>query len=496
MNRAGRDFDVIVIGGGTAGMTVAREVARGRKWVALIEADRTGGDCLYTGCVPSKSYLATAHLAHRMRRSSELGIVAGPVEVDFDTVRRRTREVIVEIEREDDVAALEADGVRVIAGRARFVGPNEVEVEGERLRAGEFVVATGSLPAVPPIPGLNEAGYCTNETIWEIEQLPGRLLVIGGGAIGVELGQAFSRFGFDVVIVERDDRLLPRDDIESAQFLQDRLALEGIGLRTDTQVSGVRGEEGRRIATLFASNGKTEELVVDEILVATGRRNAIDDLGLDSAGVRVDEGTIVVDERLRTSVEHIWACGDVIGPPYLTHAAHDQGWVVAQNLLGKREKWSARAIPWVTFTDPEAAGVGMTEELATARYKDDLEILELPFDRIDRALTDGTPGGFIKVLLAPGWNAGTLGGEIVGAHIVGANAGEVIQQFALSMRWRLPAGLLAKTVLPYPTYGIGARQAIGKHWLDADGAAEEWTLNSRIRSFMQGRDPVEWVRRR
>jgi pyruvate/2-oxoglutarate dehydrogenase complex dihydrolipoamide dehydrogenase (E3) component len=246
--------------------------------------------------------------------------------------------------------------------------------------------------------------------------------------------------------------------------LQGGLEREGVSFRLGYTVEQVvPGEDGKRL-TLRTRTGATATLAVDEILVATGRAPNVDDLRLDRAGIAVGPGGVRVDGRLRTTAAHVWACGDVIGPPFLTHAAEDQARTVAKNVLGGRATWSARAIPWATFTDPEVAGVGLTEATARSRYGDRLEVLRLPYEQVDRAVTDGASEGLIKVLLAPGWTRGHLGGEVVGAHVVGERAAEIVQQFTFLLAWRLPTALHAKTVQAYPTYGLGARQAIGLHW--------------------------------
>ena len=313
--------------------------------------------------------------------------------------------------------------------------------------------------------------------------MPRRLAVIGAGPTGVELGQAFARFGSAVTLIEREPRLLPRDDADCTGPLAAALAEEGVALRLGYRVERVERGEDDRLLTIRAASGAEEALEVDEVLVATGRTPNVEGLDLHLTGVAVGPAGIVVDERLRTGAPGIWACGDAIGPPFLTHAAEDQGRTVAKNILGGRAKWSARALPWATFSDPEAAGVGLTEAEARAASGDKLEILRLPYGDVDRAVTDGQDRGLIKVLLAPGWTRGRLGGEVVGAHAVGERAAEIVQQFAFVMAWRLPAGMLAKVPQTYPTYGLSARQAVGLHWLkDREDAGARRSALAKLRA--------------
>lgn len=457
-------YDVVVIGGGTAGMTAAVQVAKAGKQVALIEADRTGGDCLYTGCVPSKSLIATGRVIKTIQTAAAHGIDVPTMNVALGRAIDRKQRIIAAIAPHDSPELLGRAGVDVIHGHARFLSPHRIQTSERVVEAAKIVIATGSEPFVPPIPGLVEAGYVTNVALMERRELPQRLAVIGAGSIAVELGQTFARFGSEVTIIGRGDRLLSRDDAASSALLGEVLQREDVRIRLETTVGRVRQNGSAKILELRTNQDEQLQLEADEILVATGRTPRIQSLGLNHAGVALRERRLVVDKRLRTNVSHIWACGDVTGPPYWTHAAEDQGRTVAANVLGKRKSWSARAIPWATYTDPEIAGVGLTDAQARERYGDRITVLRLPFREIDRAVTDGVEDGLITIILKPGWTRGRLGGEVAGAHIVGARAGDLINQFAFIMAWRLPAGMLAATVQTYPSLSLGLRQAMGRHW--------------------------------
>lgn len=463
------DFDLIVIGGGTAGMTVARQVAKAGKRVVLIEADRKGGECLYTGCVPSKTLLASAKRLHQIRGARAFGIEVVEVSLDWAAVQARREGTIAAIEVHDTPAALENAGVEVLIGSAQLTGERSVMVGDRQLHARAIVIATGSVTTMPDIVGLDAASshVHTSDTLMKIATPPKRLAVIGGGPVGVELGQAFARFGSEVTILGRNERLLPADDAEISAMLSGILREEGITICTGAEVTRVdHGPADVRMVTFRDVSGREKSISVDAILIATGRAPRTAGLALEIAGVEGDDRGIVVDDHLRTRIPGIWACGDVIGPPFYTHAAEDQARTVARNILGARATWNAGTIPWSTFCDPECAGVGLSEDAARAEYGDRLEVLRFPYGALDRAVTDGVERGLIKVLLAPGWTRGKLGGTVVGAHASGERAGEIVQQFAFLMAWKLPAGLLAKTVQAYPTFGLGARQAIGMHWRD------------------------------
>lgn len=488
-DRERRDYDVIVIGAGTAGITAAREIVRGGKSVALVERNRTGGECLYTGCVPSKTLLATARQLHQIRNARDMAIDAQPPRLDFARLKQRKDAAIAAAGVNDSPEALERSGIAVIKGSARFLGPATVSIDGAAYTAAQFVVATGSAPAVPAIPGLQDSRFLTHESILDIDDIPRRLAIVGAGPTGLELGQAFARFGSRVVVIEQAASILPDVDQDVSRLLHDQLVSEGMEILVSASIDQVElNSRGKRLSMMLSGHTR-HEVHVDDVLVATGRVANSQDLSLERAGIATRRSWVVVDRQLRTTAGHIWACGDVVGPPYLTHVADDQARTVARNILAGKESWSDKAIPWSIFTDPEISGVGRSEHEARIRYGEDLEVLQLPYHEIDRAVTDGVETGMIKVMLAPGLNKGVLGGEVVGAQVVGAHAGDLVQQLAFQMRWNLPVGLFARTVQSYPTYSLGVRQAIGKHWLAPEVEWARQSTAARLKGWLGDKLP-------
>jgi dihydrolipoamide dehydrogenase len=448
-----RKQDVVVIGGGPGGLVIASVAGQLGLRVTLIEkSEHLGGDCLHSGCVPSKTLINTARVAHRMRHAAQLGLTPCDPEVDINQVLNRVDSVIAHIQQNDDPERFRRYGCDVRFGAARFLNAHEVTVNEEVIRAKRFVIATGSQPVVPPIPGIAEVGYDTNETIFKRRELPPRLAVIGGGPVGIELAQAFSRLGSRVTIVESADRILPVADSEVSATLRQVLEAEGITLRLSCQVANARRDGDSR--QLFLTNGESVEC--ERILVAAGRRPAVFGLGLDEAGVEHNAKAVVVDARLRTRQPHIYAIGDVCGPYQFTHMAeYHAGIVLASLLFRVPRKVDYRVIPSVTYTDPEAAQVGLTEHQAQAqglRY----EVARFPFSDIDRAITDGIDTGFLKILI--------VRGRVAGASLVGAHAGELIHELALAMQTRAKAGDISRLIHAYPTLSQIHRRAVNAHY--------------------------------
>lgn len=448
-----RKQDVVVIGGGPGGLVIASVAGQLGLRVTLIEkSEHLGGDCLHSGCVPSKTLINSARLAHRMRHAAQVGLTACDPEIDINRVLERVDSVIAHIQQHDDPERFRRYGCDVRFGAARFLNPHEISVNEEVIRSKRFVIATGSQPVVPPIPGIAEVGYDTNETIFKRRELPPRLAVIGGGPVGIELAQAFARLGSRVTIVEAADRILPVADSEVSAVLRQVLEDEGITLQLSCQVENARRDGDSR--QLFLTNGASVEC--ERILVAAGRRPAVFGLGLDEAGVEHNAKAVVVDARLRTSQRHIHAVGDVCGPYQFTHMAEYQAGIVLASLLFRvPRKVDYRVIPSVIYTDPEAAQVGLTEEEAQAqgiRY----QIARFPVNEIDRAITDGNDEGFIKILIARG--------RVAGASLVGAHAGELIHELALAMQVKAKAGDISRLIHAYPTLCQIHRRAINARY--------------------------------
>ncbi|MFC8504294.1 dihydrolipoyl dehydrogenase family protein [Pedococcus sp. NPDC057267] len=435
--------DMLVIGGGTAGIVAAKTAARLGADVLLVERDEPGGDCLWTGCVPSKALLAAADAAATVRDANRFGIAATVTGVDFTTVMGHVRHAITQIAPTDSPEALRAAGVQVRKGTARFTSATTVDVDGEQVRFSRAVIATGATPAVPNVPGLADAAPLTSDTIWALTTAPTRLVILGGGGIGCELGQAFARLGAEVTIVEGADRLLPREDPRAADVVTAALAADRVKVVTGsavTQVSGTNGGGG----ALHMDDGSRVEF--DQLLVAVGRRPNTASLALPTAGVQTDaRGFITVDARLRTSNPRVWAAGDLTGHPQFTHVAGVHGSVAASNaVLGLRRKVSTTAVPRVTFTTPEVAAVGV----ATASPPRGLQVLHWDNEHVDRAVAEGATEGFTRVVT-------DHRGRILGATVVGPRAGEVLAELTLAVTRGLRARDLAGVTHPYPTYGDG-----------------------------------------
>jgi pyruvate/2-oxoglutarate dehydrogenase complex dihydrolipoamide dehydrogenase (E3) component len=413
--------------------------------VALIERHLLGGDCLNYGCVPSKALIRAARAAYDARELGSFGASApGPITLDFAAVMERMRRLRAEIAHHDAASRFAKSGIDVFLGDATFVSPEEVEVAGERLRFSRAVIATGARAARPSIPGLAEAGFLTNESVFSLTSLPRRLAVIGAGPIGCELAQAFRRFGSEVTILSVDARVLPREDPDAALVLQAQLSREGITLVLGAKISGVsRGAEGRTIA--FDRGQGQEVLTADEVLVAVGRAPNVEGLGLEAAGVAFDRSGVKVDDHLRTSNPRVYAAGDICSPYKFTHAADAMARVVLQNALFiGRKKASGLVIPWSTYTDPEIAHVGLYEEEAKERGLV-VQTFTVQLTEIDRAVLDGETNGFARL------HVDARNGRILGATVVARHAGEMVGELCLAMTEGLKAGSLSKTIHPYPT---------------------------------------------
>jgi pyruvate/2-oxoglutarate dehydrogenase complex dihydrolipoamide dehydrogenase (E3) component len=461
-------YDFVAIGGGTAGMTATRLLARRGQRVALVERDRPGGDCLWTGCIPTKALLQVAQLAHQARQAGAQGVRTGPIEVDFDAVRRYVKEAQARAGEVDTPDALRRDGVELLQGEARFVDPNTLEVAGRQVSASHLLIATGSTPVIPSIEGAGPESVDTNVDAVAWTSLPQSVAIIGGGPIGLEFGQALVRLGVEVSILEASDRILSREEPAASELIKNVLESEGARVLTGVTVGKIRAERDGHVV-VFQVGGRESLIRSERVLVATGRKPEIEGLNLDAAGIRAGKRGIVVDSRLRTSQKHIFAAGDALGGPKFTHVAEAQGRFVAGVVAGRRfQKWNGRVIPRVTFTDPEVASVGLHEERVPRRYQGSLQVLNLPLTKVDRAITMDRTEGFLKVLVAPGWTRyvprlrSLVGGEIVGATLVAPNAGDLLMPLVMAMRAHLPLGLVAWNMQAYPTMALGVRQVAGE----------------------------------
>ncbi|HEX6101887.1 MAG TPA: FAD-dependent oxidoreductase [Alphaproteobacteria bacterium] len=443
--------DLCIVGAGSAGLSIAAGAAQMGARTVLIERGLMGGDCLNFGCVPSKSLLAAAKAATVWRSGAAFGVDGAAPKVDWARVRAHMQEVIASIAPHDSAERFEGLGVRVIRAEARFTGPEELVAGGIAVRARRFVIATGSEPLVPPIPGLEQAPILTNETIFGIEALPQHLLVLGGGPIGAELAQAFRRLGAEVTLIEAA-RLLPKDDEEAAALVRASLAGDGVRIQEGAKAIGAE-RDGSGVALTIERQGREERIAGSHLLVAVGRRPTVAGLNLEAAGVAFDNKGIRVDERLRTSNHRIFAAGDVAGGPQFTHmAGHHAGVVIRNALFGIPAKVEAKAVPWVTYTDPELAQVGLTEAAAREQGQDPA-VLRSSYEESDRARAERAGAGFVKVIAS-------RRGEVLGATIVGRGAGELILPWVLAMQNGIGLKSMAKAIAPYPTLSeIGKRAA-------------------------------------
>jgi pyruvate/2-oxoglutarate dehydrogenase complex dihydrolipoamide dehydrogenase (E3) component len=455
-------FDLAVIGGGTAGLSAAQTAARRGRRVLLVSEGPLGGECTWNGCVPSKALIEAASVRHTADDAEHFGIRVGDVRVDFPAVMERVHEVIDEIARSEDEAHLEAADVTVRRGRAAFVDAHTLQTGDDRFRAERIVVCTGSRPAIPSIDGLADTPYLTNETIFELREQPRGLLVLGAGAVGLELAQAFVRLGSAVDVVDAEAVFLPREDPDIATVMRDILESEGIRFHLGTRALRAARADGGVEITLGDATGE-RVLRGDHLLVATGRTPNVDGLGLESIGARVGDTGIAVDAHLRTSVRGVFAAGDVTGTLPFTHVAAYQGRLAARNAFERQRAASYRVIPWVIFTEPEIAHVGLTEPEARRAHGDSVRVATLPFTAVDRALITRRPRGLIKVITSGRPLLGHAGGgTILGAHIAGPGAGELIHEFVIAMQLRAFSGRLAQAIHAYPSMSVGVQQTVAR----------------------------------
>ncbi len=452
------DRNLVVIGAGSAGLVAAYIAAAVKARVTLIEKHRMGGDCLHTGCVPSKALIRAAKYVHQIQRARDYGMRGATVDYDFAEIMDRVHRIIKTIEPHDSVERYNQLGVECIHGQARITSPYSVAINGKTLTARSIIVAAGAQPLVPPIDGIEDVDFWTSDNLWQMRKRPGRLLVLGGGPIGCELTQAFARLGSDVTQVEMLPRLLSKEDPEISAIIHQRFSQEGIEVRSGTTAKSVHREDGV-IYLVCEHQGEPVTLMGDELLVALGRRAHVAGYGLEELGVTLTRsGTIAVDDYMRSSVPTIFACGDVAGPYQFTHTAAHQAWYASVNaLFGGFKKFKAdySVIPWATFTDPEVAHVGLNETEAKDKGVA-YEVTRYDLKGLDRAITDEEAHGVVKVLTVPGKD------KILGATIVGEHAGDLIAEYVAAMRHKLGLNKILGTIHVYPTLTEANKLAAGE----------------------------------
>ena len=469
------DYNLIVIGGGSAGLVSAYIGATVNAKVALIERGRMGGDCLNTGCVPSKALIRSAKVAQNMREADRYGLTATEPDVPFANVMKRIHSVIKTIEPHDSVERFTSLGVDCIQGSARFITPWEVEVDENgttrRITAKSVVIASGGKPFVPPIPGIEEVEPLTSENLWELEDQPGRLVVLGGGPIGSELTQAFARLGTKVTQIEMGDRLLPREDPDVSELVLKRFRDEGVDVRLDHKASRFAVEDGERVV-YCEHGGETVRIAFDRVLVAVGRKGNTEGLGLENLDIETSpQGTVPTGNDLSVIYPNIFACGDVAGPYQFTHMAAHQAWHAAVNaLFGQFKRFSVdySVTPWVTFTSPEVGRVGLNETEAREQGID-FEVTTYGLDDLDRAIAESEDHGFIKVITPLGKD------KILGATVAGEHGGELLTEFILAMKHGIGLNKILGTIHPYPTWNESVKFAAGE-WKKAHAPQKiiEW----------------------
>ncbi|MGB1686273.1 MAG: FAD-dependent oxidoreductase, partial [Pseudomonadales bacterium] len=464
------DTDMVVIGAGSGGLVAALIAATVKARVTLIEKNKMGGDCLNTGCVPSKALIRSARHAYDNRRGSELGFDNIELPVDLNKVMRRVQRAIAKIEPHDSVERYESLGVDVELGEGRIVSPWQVEVNGKLITTRNIVIATGAEPFVPPIAGIEMVDYLTSDNIWSLEQLPGRTIVLGGGPIGTELTQALARLGSQVTQVELLPNILPREDIEFSTLVREQLEAEGVSVMTGYKATEVGSDDGENYLVVTDEAGIEQRVLFDQLVVAVGRKANTTGFGLEEIGVELNaNGTVAVDDYLRTNFPNIFAIGDVAGPYQFTHTASHMAWYAAVNaLFGVFRKFRVdySVIPWATFFAPEIARVGMNEQEAKAAGID-YEVTTYDVSDLDRAIADEAAHGLVKVLTRAGSD------KVIGATIAAEHAGELIGEFTLAMKHGIGLKKIMGTIHIYPTF-LEMNKFAASEWRKAH--KPEWAL--------------------
>ncbi|MAO65879.1 MAG: mercuric reductase [Balneola sp.] len=467
------DFDMIVIGGGAAGLTAAGLAANFGAKTMMVEADRLGGDCTWTGCIPSKTLLKAGKVARQIKDAGKYGLIDGEPNIDFKKVMAHVDEIRKEVYEDADRPEIFEDmGIEVVHGKAAFEDDHTISIQGKdgskrSVSSKKIIIATGAKAFVPPIPGIEEVDYLTNESLFEIEDLPRKLLIIGGGPIGTEMSQAFVNLGSEVTVIDMAQQIMANDDPELVDILRGVLEDQGVKYELNASVQKVEEVDGE-IKVYVEQDGKTKIISGEALLMATGRKANIRELNLEAAGVNTEKGNVVVNESCRTNKSHIYAAGDVTGRYQFTHMSDHMAKIAATKALLKfvPMKIEKNMVSWVTFTDPELAHVGKTEQ----QLRDEgekFEVYRFPYSKIDRALAEGETTGLVKIF------AKKLSGKILGATAVGAHAGEFISEYAVAIKNGVSMRGIADTIHPYPSWGLGARRAADQWYIKNQS---EWSV--------------------
>lgn len=482
------DYNVVAIGGGSAGLVSTYIAAAVKAKVALIEMHKMGGDCLNTGCVPSKALIRSAKILSYIRRAQEFGLDPMETRFDFARVMERVQRVIGKVEPHDSIDRYTKLGVDCIQGAAKIVSPYEIEVNGpqgpRKITTRNIIIATGAGPLVPAIPGLDQIKYLTSDNVWEIRQLPKRLLILGGGPIGCELAQAFARFGSQVTQVEMAQRIMIREDDDVSDFVAAKFEKEGIQVLTSHKATRFETDGHSQWLICEASGKEVREVKIgfDEVLLALGRKPNVKGFGLEELGVEISpRGTVATDEFLRTNYPNILACGDVAGPYQFTHTAAHQAWYASVNALFspfKKFKADYRVIPWATFTDPEVARVGLNEKDAKEKGVA-YQVTKYGIDDLDRAIAEEADHGFVKVLTPPGKDT------VLGATIVGSHAGDIIGEYVAAMKHGFGMNKILGTIHIYPTFAEANKYAAG-NWRKATAPKKTLELLGKFHVWRRG----------
>jgi len=471
------DYNVIAVGGGSAGLVSSYIAAAVKAKVALVEKHKMGGDCLNTGCVPSKAIIRSAKMLSYAKRAHDFGFKSTQVDFNFSDVMKRVHQIIKEIEPHDSVERYTSLGVDCIKGDAKITSGNSVEVGGKSYKTRSIIVATGAKPLVPDIKGVDKFKYLTSDNLWELKALPKRLVILGGGPIGSEMAQAFARLGSKVTIVQRNEQILPREDDEVCDLVTQKFIKEGIDVLTRHNA-----KELQKNKLICEHMGQDVEIEFDQILFALGRQANVTGFGLEELGVKIREnGTIKANPFLQTNVPSIYVCGDVTGPYQFTHTAAHQAWYASVNALFspfKRFKADYSVIPWATFTDPEVARVGLNEKEAKEQNID-YEVTVYGIDDLDRAIADSEAHGFVKVLTVPKKD------KILGVTIVGAHAGDLISEYILAMKYGIGMNKILGTIHIYPTLAEANKYAAGM-WKKANAPQGILNLVEKFHKWRRG----------